>query len=338
MKKEQFFSSVLFGLLLGAYIGLTILAFFIFPKDPNSAVPIGTLSFQTLFQKIPISYLFVLITVALSFAFVGALVGYLLALWRFAQQQTIRLHEAQEVNKTKDEFISMVLHHLRTPLSGIKWSLKEILKGIENVDLRESLQQLNEENSRALNAVEHLIEASRASVGRIEYQFEVIPLEELLKIVTESIKITKSLVKEKNLNLQVGLPPASTGSIKIDKSKFIIIVRNLLENAIQYTPNGGLIKINTEERDSAFFFHIADTGIGIPKEDQPRIFLQFFRAKNARSVAPGGFGIGLFLAKVFLEAHNGKIWFTSKDGKGTTFTFQLPIFRAPTEKFLEKIS
>ena len=148
----------------------------------------------------------------------------------------------------------------------------------------------------------------------------------------------EALVTKKGLSLAIEIFPAAEGSVRIDKEKIVTITQTLLENAIAYTPKGGSIKVAAEEKGGSFLLHVTDTGIGIAEKDRPRVFSQFFRGEKARRFKPIGFGIGLFLVKIFLKAHNGEIWFTSREGKGTTFSFRLPIIQAPTEKLLEEIT
>ena len=242
-------------------------------------------------------------------------------------------------SKTKDEFISMVLHHLRTPLTGIRWSLKEVLKEPSTTDKQRSkLQKLYDESIRALGAVDHLIEASQASMERIVYNFELMRLEDFQQLAKKNITQLEPMAQGKKLSLQIEIPRASENSIKVDKEKITTIIQTLFENAVAYTQSGGSIKIRVEEKQNSFFFHISDTGMGIPKKDHSRIFLQFFRSENARRLEPGGFGIGLFLVKAFLKHHSGEVWFTSQEDKDTTFSFRLPIITSPTEKFLEQTS
>jgi len=307
---------LLLGALAGGFLGLAVLNL----------------------SGVPPAELLLTLLVSAGFTALGVVSVYAILARRLAYQQTFKLTTALEVNKTKDEFISMVLHHLRTPLSGLKWSFKEILKEPEVTGQhRSDLERLHEENNRALNAVEHLIEASQASMERITYHFEVISVEDLLRVIKGSIEQMEARIRAKKISLMVEMPPVSENSIKIDREKISTVVQTLLDNAIAYTNEGGEIKIHTEEKQSNFFLYISDSGMGILEKDKKRIFMQFFRSENARRKEPGGFGIGLFIAKAFIKHHNGKIWFVSKKGGGTTFSFKLPVIESPTEKLLENL-
>lgn len=329
-------SVLLLGGLIGGLLGLVILNLGVLFDMPSESVFLNVLFTGVVSSPVRLFYMF---TILLVFVILGVISSYNLRMKKLFTQQTTQLQATFEASKTKDEFISMVLHHLRTPLSGMRWSLKEILE--EKVDAseqRQKLQRLYKENNRALGAVEHLIEASQASMDRIRYHFEILPLKDLLEIIKNSITSLESQAKEKNLSLKIEMQPPSKNSVRIDKEKIETSIQALLENAILYTKEGGSIGITSEEEKSYFFFHITDTGMGIPEHDKSKMFLQFFRSEDARRLEPSGFGIGLYLVKTFLKRHHGDIWFVSKKGKGTTFSFKLPIIRAPTEELLEEIT
>jgi len=327
------------GFLVGATAGFIAL-YFALPSSPENAEQIlRIIDPKIIYRTIEIRYALLTILSILGLGLLGAVLGVVFLLGSELREKSTKLRATLEVNRTKKEFISMILHHLRTPLSGMRWALKDALKNLGEADPhKKTIQMLYDENIRALNAVEHLVEASRASVGRIEYHFEVIPINELIVTITQSVEALGSSAQRKGLKLHTNIAPTSEDSVKVDKEKVGIVVQTLLENAITLTPKGGSIEISIEEKNNDLLFHIEDTGVGISKEDQPRIFLQFFRGKNARRIEPGGFGVGLYIAKVFVENHGGTIWFISEEGKGTMFTFRLPILRAATEKFLEKVS
>lgn len=247
------------------------------------------------------------------------------------QENRTHLESATEINRTKDEFISMVLHHLRTPLSGMKWALEELLKETSVSDLlKKSIQEIHEANERALKAVTHLLEASQASMERLEYTFEVVSLKEFHQLVEAGIHAMEPQIRIKELALSVSLSAQFEGFVKIDKEKITTIVQLLVENAITYTPSKGSIIIKTLEQGGYVVFEVADTGIGIPPEDQKKIFIQFYRATNARKFNPEGFGVGMFLVKKFLEHHQGDIELTSQLEKGTTVRFRIPLYLTKT--------
>ena len=306
------------GFFIGIFLGMTLIVLYIQPAGPTT----------------PVENMIIILETGLVFA----LLIYGLLSSTTEHEYKVKLSAAIEVNRTKDEFISMVLHHIRTPLTGIKWALREMLKeqNITNVQ-KNAFIMLEKESDRALDAVIHLIEASQASIGRIKYDFEVYPLSVVRDMAIYMAHSPMALVNQKNITVSVNELSISNAQVKIDKEKLQIVMETILENAIIYTPPGGQVKINMEEKNSQFLISITDTGMGILEKDKPRIFLQFFRGENARRKEPLGFGIGLYLAKIFIEQHNGSISFRSEESKGTTFTVSLPLIILPAEKFLENL-
>lgn len=274
---------------------------------------------------------------AISFSFLGLAAAFIFVLKKSLSRREYEIEILQSSSKAKNAFISMLLHFIRTPLSGIRWSLKEMIKESREEEKKEGLTRLYKENLEALNAVEHLLDVSRATAGKFSYNFEVLLIKDFLRFVEDALVGQQIQAKKKNISVNIQSSFLSKNSIRIDKSKILVIIQTLFDNAILYTSEGGLIKIIVEEKQSAFFFSITDTGIGIPDKDQSKIFLQFFRSENARRKVPSGFGVGLYMAKTFIEKHRGKIWFVSKEGGGATFTFRLPVIVSSTEKFIEKI-
>lgn len=272
-----------------------------------------------------------------SFSFLGLAAAFIFVLKKKHGRCGYEIEILQSANKAKNAFISMLLHFIRTPLSGIRWSLKEMIKETQEEKKKEELTKLYQENLEALNAVEHLLDVSRATIGKLSYNFEILSMKDFLQFIESALTGQKIQAKKKNISVNIQSSSPSQNSIRVDKPKISVIIQTLFDNAISYTPEGGSIKITAEEKQSAFFFSISDTGMGIPDKDQSNIFLQFFRSENARRKVPGGFGVGLYMAKTFIEKHRGKIWFISKEGSGADFIFRLPVIVSPIEKFIEKI-
>ncbi|MBI4118144.1 MAG: HAMP domain-containing histidine kinase [Parcubacteria group bacterium] len=326
------------GLLIGAYAGIAFVAFFVY-EVPTRDIEALSVFFSAVSSSTKAFFQFLILFTA--FALLGALASYALVLTRTVNKLRREVVVVRTVDKSKDQFISMVLHHIRTPLAGIKWSIKEAFKEAEKQSLGndgvKSIQDVLLENERVLTAVEHLIEASQASMGRVTYNFKVVPVQDVVTRVKEIVTSLEALVTAKGISLRSDIKVASNSSVKVDMEKVAIVVQTLFENAVSYSDPGGSIAVETEEVASHFIFRITDTGIGIPKEDQAKIFQQFFRTESARRKDPGGFGVGLFIVKTFLKEHGGDIWFTSESGKGTTFSFKIPLITSETEKHLEKL-
>ncbi len=239
----------------------------------------------------------------------------------------IVLHDVSReklIEKMKTEFVSIAAHQLRTPLSAIKWSLRMILDGDLgelSPEQKEYLERTYQSNERMIDLINSLLNVARIEEGRFVYTLQKIDISQVLK---ETIEELKSQIKSKKQKLKLkiakGLPLVLT-----DPEKIKLVFQNLIENAVKYTPEKGSINIELKSSDKKVFFKIQDTGVGIPKKEQDRIFGKFFRGSNVIKMETQGNGLGLFIVKNIIEAHGGKIWFESEENKGTTFYFEIPI-------------
>lgn len=226
------------------------------------------------------------------------------------------------LDQMKSQFVSISAHQLRTPLSAIKWALA-LLKE-ENLpfeEKKEIIEKLSESTERMIKLVNDLLNVSRIEEGRFLYKPKKEDLREIVKTIFNQ---EKEVAQKKNITFNLFLPKEPCFSL-VDKEKISLAVQNLIENAIHYTPPGGKVEVFLEKKDKKLVFKVKDTGIGIPEEEQKRIFEKFFRGSNALKIETSGSGLGLFITKNIVEAHKGKIWFESKVGKGTTFYFSLPL-------------
>jgi signal transduction histidine kinase len=231
----------------------------------------------------------------------------------------------------KTEFVSISAHQLRTPLSAIKWTLKMFLDGDLGEltkEQREFLEKTYQSNERMISLINDLLNVTRIEEGRYLYRVVLTDIVKICQSITDSYK---EEIKKRNLKM-VFHKPKKLPMVKVDVEKISLAIQNLIENSIRYTPAGGEIEIFLKEKKNEIEFSIKDTGIGIPKDQQHRVFTKFFRAPNATKMATEGSGLGLFITKNVVEAHGGKIWFESEEGKGTTFYFTLPI-KSPLETF-----
>lgn len=234
-------------------------------------------------------------------------------------------------NQSTGEYLALILHHIRTPLTGMMWSVKELWKKCpEGSENKIELLKIYDETVKILGAIEQLLASSRVSAGRVTYNFEVTNTNHLEQLILTGISEMSSSAYAKNISLHIETHPLSNNPIKADLEKIISIVQTLFENAVSYTDPGGNIAVHVEEEDGHFLFKISDTGIGIPEEAKGNIFIQFFRADNAERKRPGGYGVGLYLAKTFVDAHGGSISFATNekhDGQGTVFMVRLPMLQ-----------
>lgn len=235
------------------------------------------------------------------------------------------------VEKLKTEFVSLAAHQLRTPLSAIKWTLRMLLDGdIGEIskDQREILEKTYKSNERMIKLINDLLNVTRIEEGRFLYNIRVQDVIEILKNVSSPLK---EEAQRKGLKFELKIE-GKIPKTAIDGEKLSLVLQNLIENSIRYTLKGKIeVSVKYLPDKKEIFFSVKDTGIGIPKDQQKRIFTKFFRAQQAQRLATAGSGLGLFISKNIIEAHGGKIWFDSQEGKGTTFYFTLPVRRKPKE-------
>lgn len=229
----------------------------------------------------------------------------------------------KRVQRMKTEFVSVAAHQLRTPLSGIKWTLKMLLDeelGDLNEEQKEFVEKTYKSNQRMISLINDLLNVSRIEEGRYVYKPEVTSLENIAREVLGNLE--EEIIKE-DIEIVFNKPEKPT-SIKVDVEKLRLAVKDLVDNAVRYSPTEGRVEITIEKEDDEVQFSVKDNGIGIPKEQQDRIFSKFFRASNATHKQTEGSGLGLFITKNIIESHGGEIWFESEPKEGTTFYFTLP--------------
>lgn len=229
------------------------------------------------------------------------------------------------VQKLKTEFVSISAHQLRTPLSAIKWTLKMLLEedlGEITSDQREMIKKTYKSNERMISLINDLLNVTRIEEGRYVYKPELVHLEDLVKKVKKEYQ---GEIKRKDLKFNFNHPSKKLPKVKVDAEKIKLAISNFVDNAVRYTPRGGEVTINLERKEEEIEFSITDTGIGIPQDQQKRVFSKFFRGANAVRMETEGTGLGLFITKNIIEAHGGEVWFKSEKGEGSTFYFTLPI-------------
>ena len=237
------------------------------------------------------------------------------------------------VEKMKTEFVSLAAHQLRTPLSAIKWTLRILLDGdLGEItsEQRDFLEKTYQSNERMISLINDLLDVTRIEEGRYLSKLTLVNIEEVINLVVNSYK---DEIKRRKIKFEFKKPEEKMPQIMVDVEKMGLVVQNLLDNAVHYTRPGGEVIISLNRGAKDIEFSIKDTGTGIPEEQQERIFTKFFRGTNAIKMEAEGSGLGLFIAKNIIDAHNGKIWFESKQGEGTTFYFNIPIYEK--EEFTE---
>jgi signal transduction histidine kinase len=216
-----------------------------------------------------------------------------------------------QANKMKTEFVSIASHQLRTPLSAMRWTLNLLndSKPANPAELQASyLALIKESNDRMIRLVNDLLDVSRIEMGKI--------------IIAGFQPLATASNIEITLEANETLPNAL-----VDPEKISLVIQNLIDNALKYTKGKGSINISAQDDGSNVRVAVKDSGVGIPVSQQKHIFQKFFRSDNAMKHQTVGTGLGLFIAKAIVEESNGKIWFESKEGQGTTFYFTLPKYK-----------
>ena len=240
----------------------------------------------------------------------------------------------KRIERTKSEFVSIAAHQLRTPLSAIKWTLRMLLSGDlgEITDEQEEfIQKSYESNERMITLINDLLNVSRIEEGRYLYKPKLASIEDLVQSV---IKSYKKSIEERRIRFKFKRSKKKLPRIMLDVEKMQLAIENLIDNAIRYTSPRGEVTVILKRVNMEIEFSVKDTGVGIPKDQHSRVFTKFFRGANVIRMETEGSGLGLFITQNIIEAHGGKIWFESEEGKGTTFHFVLPTKRE-FEKFLE---
>lgn len=232
-------------------------------------------------------------------------------------------NKLNELDKMKSDFFSFITHELRTPLSSIKMGMDLLRDGTEGPvteGQKELLTVIEKESYRLIGLVNSLLDLSKMEAGMMSFHLQPQPIAPL---IDQTIKELGPLVDSKKIILEImvkeGLP-----IVKIDSERILQALRNIISNAVKFTPEGGRVKVSARSADHGVEVSIADTGPGIPKENLITIFEKFQQAITDRKLSTQGTGLGLAIAKQIITHHGGKIWAESQLGHGSTFIFFLP--------------
>lgn len=239
-----------------------------------------------------------------------------------------QIKRAKELDRAKSEFISIAAHQLRTPLSAIKWTLKMMIDGdVGNVtnEQKEFLDRGYVTNERMISLVNDLLNVSRIEEGRFGYEFKTVSIDD---IVDNLFKVARPLIAEKRINLVVNRSSGGLRMINADEEKLTLALENILNNSIKYTPPQGKITFSLEDKDGKLVITVSDTGVGIPKDQLPKLFTKFFRGSNAIRLQTDGSGLGLFITKNVIEKHQGTISVQSEEERGTIVKITLPFIES----------
>ena len=239
---------------------------------------------------------------------------------RALSEQNKRL---RELDRLKDEFLSLVSHELRTPLTSIRGYLDLVLQGEAGEitpEQRRFLEAVERNSGRLLRLVGDLLFVAQADAGRLSLERAGVDLSEL---AAHCVEESAPAATEKSVSLVLLAEPVPT--LVGDRGRLAQVLDNLVSNALKFTPEGGTVQVRTLAEDDHVVLEVEDTGIGIPQEDQPRLFERFFRSAMAEDQAIPGTGLGLAIVKAIVEAHSGEISISSREGMGTTFRILLPL-------------
>ncbi len=231
----------------------------------------------------------------------------------------------EDLNEIRNKFITIISHQLRTPLTIVNWNLESVLDGdygkLEDIT-HKFLQATHKSSIEITNRINDLLTAIDIEEGRVIFKKDDVSLDSITAaIMNEAMRRCKL----KGISCEYIAPDKDLPSVECDGEKMRTVISKLVDNAIIYTKENGKIVAKLENIGNVIRFEIKDNGVGIPTPEQHLLFSRFFRASNASVMQPDSFGLGLFLARSFIEQHGGKIGFTSEEDKGSTFWFEIPI-------------
>ncbi len=236
--------------------------------------------------------------------------------------------ELKDLDRAKDEFISMASHQLRTPLSAVRGYTSMVMEGDFGKltkEQSENLKQSFDAATRMARLVDDLLNVSRIQSGKFKIERTSVDLNTVLP---EEISLLSTTAKTKNVTVNYHAPEKHVPLISVDEGKTRQCVMNLIDNAIYYSASakdGGKVDVYLTGDENAITFKVVDNGIGVPKDQQSKLFSKFYRAPNAQQTRPDGTGLGLFLVGKVISEQGGKILFESTEGKSSTFGWTLPI-------------
>lgn len=232
--------------------------------------------------------------------------------------------DIRRVEQIRKDFVANVSHELRTPLTAIQGFAETLLNGglEDQQNNRCFVEIIRNHASRLARLTEDLLELSKIEAGKLPMDLQSVDLTELVAPVVE---LAQGVAAKKGASVYFISPPVGFTTVRADALLLREVLRNLLDNAVQYTPSNGSIEVSARLNGSFAVITVADTGIGIPQAEHHRIFERFYRVDAARSRDMGGTGLGLAIAKHIVEAHGGQIWVDSALGSGSKFHFSIPL-------------
>lgn len=232
----------------------------------------------------------------------------------------IDITELKKASKLKDEFIGMVSHEIKTPLTIVIGALSTVTaEGISLPDARQLLQDAIDSADILSNIVDNLLELSRSQADRLVLQKEPTDIKGIAQTVVDKLR-SKSAIHRFVIDIPAGLPMVDVDPLRVER-----VLYNLADNAIKYSPDGGEVKISARQEKENLVISVGDNGLGISQTDQLRLFQKFQRLDVMVKRSIQGIGLGLNVSRILVEAHGGRIWVESRKGKGSTFSFTIPL-------------
>jgi len=230
----------------------------------------------------------------------------------------------REIELMKSNFVSVASHQIRTPLTGISWTIDTLSKeeaGTLNEQQKTLLDKVSTTTSHFAELINDLLDVSQIDEGRMDFTFEVTPLLPVVeKTFHDLIPFANARSIDFILNVDGDIP-----KVRLDERKFGMAAQNIMDNALKYSNKSSGVTVTIRAVSGAVRLEVTDKGIGIPNEQKPFIFNKFFRAANAVRSVPNSSGLGLYITKQIIEEHGGKVYFESTEGEGSTFTIELPL-------------
>ncbi len=232
--------------------------------------------------------------------------------------------EQKKLEEARTNFISVASHQLRTPLTAIKWIAELILSGDTGPipeKQKEFINDLYISSNRMIDLVNSLLNIARIESTELRVKSELVNLNELCLNISKDFE---AVLADKRHSISVSVGDGA-GEIHSDQRLLYEILKNLISNAIKYTGENGVIRISSEKSAGNIIVTVSDNGIGIPKDQQGKMFTKFFRGDNAVKINTDGTGLGMYIVKGLVDLLGGRIWFESEENKGTSFHISLPI-------------
>jgi len=231
--------------------------------------------------------------------------------------------ELRHLEKIRQDFVANVSHELRTPVSSIKGYAETLLDGAleDKANAKEFVNIIYQDSNRLVSLINDLLDLSKIESGKLKMSFA--SLDPVL-LIKKGVTVINNQAQAKSISLKINIPQ-DLPKIKADETRFAQVMINLLDNAIKYSSEGAAVIISAKAADGVLQIDISDSGMGISEEDLPRIFERFYRVDKARSRELGGTGLGLSIVKHIVSVHGGQVWVKSELGRGSTFSFTIPL-------------